>query len=120
LITLTAALGHFNWHMPQKIQLEISVTILPLVFLYSFLLGPKGYLRVAGNRQRLFKTVLAITKNGMSYLSVQLIQGSIVMISTGTSANSHPCNIFKSAGIFAKVGVLILKRSKNLLPLALA
>jgi hypothetical protein len=53
------------------------------------------------------------------HLSVQLIQGSIDKTMTGTSASSHPCNIFTSGGMFVNVGVLILDRTRNFVPLPL-
>jgi len=51
------------------------------------------------------------------HLSVQLIQGSIDKTMTGTSASSHPCNIFTRAGMFVNVGVRILDRTRNFVPL---
>jgi len=54
------------------------------------------------------------------YLSVQLMQGSIVKAKSGTSANSDPGSIFSRAGILAKVGVLTRNLSRYLVPLALA
>lgn len=54
------------------------------------------------------------------YLSVQLMHGSIVRTNTGTSARLLPGSIFTKLGIFANVGVLTLRRCKNLVPFALA
>lgn len=54
------------------------------------------------------------------YLSVQLIQGSIVKARSGTSAKSDPGSIFSRAGILAKVGVLTRNLSRYLVPFALA
>lgn len=104
--------------MPQNTHLEISMAILPLAFLDK-ILGPKGYFMVAGLLNKLFKTVLDIIKKRISpsfYLSVQLMHGSIVSTSTGTSARFEPGSIFSKPGIFANVGVLTLRRCKNLVP----
>lgn len=54
------------------------------------------------------------------YLSVQLMQGSMVKARSGTSASSDPGSIFSRAGILAKVGVLTRNLSRYLVPLALA
>ena len=111
--------GHFLWHIPQNMHLEISMEILPLAFLDN-ILGPNGYLTVAGFLNKLFNTVFPIIKNCIFHLSAQLMQGSIVKTSTGTSARLEPGSIFNKLGIFANVGVLTLRRCKNLVPLALA
>jgi hypothetical protein len=62
------------------------------------------------------KIVYVILATGIVYLSAQLIQGSMVKTRIGTSANWHPPNILSSGGRLAKVGVLTLKRFKNLVP----
>lgn len=116
---MIAPVGHFFWHIPQNMHLEISITILPLA-LSDNTLGPKGYFTVAGFLNKLFKTVLAIIKKYIFYLSVQLMHGSIVRTSTGTSARLEPGSIFNKLGILANVGVLTLKRCKNFVPSAFA
>jgi|GEM_PF-6857639 len=115
--TLIAAVGHFFWQIPQNIHLAISIFSLPRLFSRD-IAGPNGYFTVAGLEKRFFKTVLAIKKIDIAYLSVQLTQGSIVRIKTGTSANSHPCSNFNNAARLENVGVRTLKRSKKFVPLA--
>ena len=53
------------------------------------------------------------------YRSVQLMHGSMDKTTTGTSESHMPGNMLSSAGMLAKVGVLIRSRSKFLEPLAL-
>jgi len=56
--------------------------------------------------------------NPCSYLSVQLMQGSMVSTILGTSASWQPFKATTPMGaILAKVGVLTLKRCKNFVPL---
>lgn len=59
------------------------------------------------------------TDHIFSYLSVQLIQGSIVNIRIGTSANWQPFRTSISPGRLAKVGVRTRMRSRFLDPFAL-
>ena len=68
---------------------------------------------------KVLKIVDVILAIDIGYLSAQLIQGSMVKTRIGTSANWHPPNILRSGGKLANVGVLTLKRFKNLVPSAL-
>lgn len=62
LLTTIALVGHFLWHMPQNIHFDMSIIILPLAASDN-ILGPKGYLTVAGFLNKLFRTIFAIIKN---------------------------------------------------------
>ena len=53
------------------------------------------------------------------HLSVQLMQGSMVKISSGTSASWQPFSMFSMGGMLLVVGVRSRNRSMNLVPLAL-
>lgn len=119
LSTSMASAGHFLWHNPQYRQLVLSKYILPLVLSKGFL-SFAGYSRVTGLLKKFFITLLNIPNiiKPPRYLSVQLIHGSIVRISTGTSGILHPGSILRSDGIFAKVGVLIFSLLKFLVPFA--
>ncbi len=52
-------------------------------------------------------------RHDFPYLSVQLIQGSMVNTNIGTSAKSQPCKVFTIAGILELVGVRTRIRSRN-------
>lgn len=70
--------------------------------------------------KKAFQDCLCHDKKSHSYLSAQLMHGSMVRTSTGTSARLEPGSIFTRLGILANVGVLTLRRCKNLVPFALA
>ena len=115
--TASASVGHFRAQMPQKMQSSISISIRPRVFSVHSR-GFMGYISVAGFLNRLRRIIFPILRFAMSltYLSVQLMQGSIVSINTGTSASSQPCSVLTSAGIFALVGVRTRILSRNFVP----
>ena len=99
---------------------------------FRILAGSKGYWVVSGFRKRLWRTLPANLNNrvfsilllhstafavlvSMNYhRSVQLMHGSIVRISSGTSASWHPFNISAIGGILLVVGVRRRKRSRIL------
>ena len=94
LSTVIALAGHFFWQIPQAIQELTSISTCPLVTgVHS--LGTTGYMRVAGFLNKLLKSNLLILNVAMTltYLSVQLMHGSIVSTRIGTSARSQPFNI---------------------------
>ena len=92
--TVMALAGHFLAQIPQTIQSSVRMPICPLVR-SCHSLGTTGYMRVAGFLNKLFSTTFPILKVAitLTYLSVQLIQGSIVKIKIGTSARSQPCSL---------------------------
>ena len=135
-----ALVGQALSHIPQAIQLSPSIETDPLV-LSSHSLGTTGYIRVAGFLPMLPSMVLPNRKNPslavmtalnrraamtiailatiittLTYLSVQLMQGSIVSTRIGTSAKSAPASILTNAGILMLVGVLTLILFRNLVP----
>ena len=113
-VIVIAPVGHFLEQIPQKIQSSISISIRPRVFSFHSL-GITGYMSVAGFFLRLRMIIFPIFKYAirLTYLSVQLIQGSTVTTSTGTSARSQPCSVLTNAGMFALVGVRTRMRSRN-------
>ena len=144
LSTAIAAVGQTLAQIPQPIQLFSSIPTAPLV-LSCHSLGLTGYMRVAGFLKMLPITVPANLKNpslavitelsskattitiiliriptSHTYLSVQLIQGSIVSTRIGTSARSAPPRALTSAGMLMLVGVLTLILFRNFVPAPLA
>jgi len=144
LSTSIAFVGQALAHIPHPIQSSALMPTAPLV-LSCHSLGLTGYISVDGFLNILPRMVLLNLKNPMrygtakqiraattiintitnlltalTYLSVQLMHGSIVRINIGTSARSQPCNILTSAGMFILVGVLTRILSRNLLPAPLA
>ena len=115
LSTLIASAGHLLEQIPHSMHFSSSMSILPLV-LSCHSLSTTGYMRVAGFLNTLCNTVFAILKAPitLTYLSVQLMQGSIVSTIIGTSARSQPCNILTNAGMFMLVGVLTRILCRNL------
>ncbi len=112
LVTVIAYVGQRLLHVPQKMHLSISISILPLVIAVKvrFFLG---YISVAGPLSRFLVTVLVIVNNLIfliCYLSVQLMQGSKVRMIFGTSATSDPFRTLIIAGILLKVGTLTRNR----------
>ena len=112
LVTVMASVGQRLLHIPQKMHLLISISILHLVIgvntLFFF-----GYISVAGPLRRFLVTVLVIVNNLIfltCYLSVQLMQGSRVRMIFGTSATSEPFKTLIMAGILLKVGTLTRNR----------
>jgi hypothetical protein len=59
LVTMMAWVGHFFWHIPQKMHLSISMEMLPRVFL-KYGRFSNGYRRVAGLDRALRVTIFAI------------------------------------------------------------
>jgi hypothetical protein len=118
LLTIIASAGHFLAHNVQYIQLESSHIILPLNLSKVSLLS-YGYNLVTGFEKKFFKTSLNIFDIINTYLSVQLMQGSMVNISTGISASLLPGTIFNNGGILAKVGVRIFNLARFFVPLPL-
>ena len=117
LSTVIAWVGHLLEQIPQRMQSGSTMEMWPLV-LSCQALGTTGYMRVAGFLNKLDITNFQSLKIAISltYLSVQLMQGSMVSTSIGTSARSHPCSVFTIAGMLALVGVLTRIRSRNLVP----
>ena len=99
---------------PQSIDYLTGVYIEPFERLFAL------YLRTDGQHifflNKLFITTFPILKVAiaLTYLSVQLMHGSIVSTIIGTSASSQPCSILTRDGIFMLVGVLTRILSKNL------
>lgn len=116
--TLIAPVGHFFWHIPQKMHVVTSIAICPLVA-GKISRTTEGYNRVAGFLNRFASVSFAMVKYAISYLSVQLMHGSMVSTMFATSAKSHPLRAWIMAGMFAKVGVRARKRVRNFVPLAL-
>ena len=121
LLTVIALVGHRLEQIPHSIQDSSSIPILPLV-LSCHSLGTTGYMSVAGFLNKLFNTTFPMLNEptALTYLSVQLMQGSIVSTNTGTSARSHPWSILTSAGIFWFVGVRTRILLRNFVPWPLA
>lgn len=121
LSTVMQLVGHFFIQMPHKMQSSSTIPMCPRV-LSCHTLGTTGYMRVAGFLNRLFITNLLIFDTNITspYLSVQLMQGSIVSTNIGTSAKSQPCKVFTREGMFMLVGVRTRILSRNLLPFPLA
>ena len=67
----------------------------------------------------LHSTAFAVLVSMNYHRSVQLMHGSIVRISSGTSASWHPFNISAIGGILLVVGVRRRKRSRNFVPFPL-
>lgn len=119
LLTEMAFEGHRFSHIPQKMQVLMLISpSAPRVFFIGARFS-YGYIRVAGFETTFFRTFPRKSNMVISYLSVQLMQGSIVNSNTGTSASWWPGIIFKIVGIFANVGVLTRNRSRFFVPLPL-
>ena len=134
--TVIAWDGHERMHRPQVIQSSIRISMCPRMR-SGYWAGSKGYWVVSGFRKRLWRTLPANLNNrvfsilllhstafavlvSMNYhRSVQLMHGSIVRISSGTSASWHPFNISAIGGILLVVGVRRRKRSRNFVPFPL-
>ncbi len=113
-----ASVGHLRLHKPQKMHASISMIILPRA-IFAYTLCFSGCISVAGRVNKLLVTVFAIVKSFTVHLSVQLMHGSIVRIMLGISATCEPFMVVTIAGMFAKVGVRTLNRSRLREPFAL-
>ena len=117
LSTVIAFVGHFLAQIPHAMHSDALISTAPLVR-SCHSRGITGYMRVAGflNKRFITNPPILNVPTSLTYLSVQLMQGSIVNTIIGTSARSHPCNILTIAGIFMLVGVLTLILSRNFVP----
>jgi len=117
LSTVIAWVGHLFEQMLQRMQSFSTMEMCPLVR-SCHCLGTTGYMRVAGFLNKLVIMTLPSLNIAISltYLSVQLMHGSMVSTSMGTSAKSQPCSVFTIAGMLALVGVRTRIRSRNLVP----
>ena len=92
--TVIALAGHFLMHIPQRMHWSLSISMWPRVRAFQFfvMMGWSAVIFVAGFLNRLLRTTFPILNVAitLTYLSVQLMQGSMVRTTIGTSARSQP------------------------------
>ena len=115
--TTMAAQGQRRWQMPHRMQTSTSLTIWPLspagVSFFS-----TGYSTVSGFLNSEPSVIFPSLNPPMFfYLSVQLMQGSMVRMMLFTSARSQPLSAAVIPARFCEVGVRIRIRSRFFVPL---
>ena len=115
--TVRASAGHALAHRPQNMQSSTLIVTRPRKPAGASGVS-KGYRRVSGRLNRPPSVIVPNPNVFMStYLSVQLMHGSMVKMMVGTSARSHPRSACTMPARFCEVGVRTRMRSRFLVPL---